>query len=131
MIFLPFLIFFPRAGVEPTRGTYDSNYMNIMKKIVADLAANDIYTLVEMHQDDFSRKFCGEGVPDWAAIPSFWAEHFLQFPEPVSFPYNLSADGIPYASDCLTHDWPEYSFTVAHGSAVQNLFDNYDGILDR
>ena len=25
-----------------------------------------IYTLLDMHQDVFSGKFCGEGVPDWA-----------------------------------------------------------------
>ena len=24
-----------------------------------------IYTLLDMHQDVFSGKFCGEGVPDW------------------------------------------------------------------
>ena len=25
-----------------------------------------IYTLLDMHQDVLSHKFCGEGVPDWA-----------------------------------------------------------------
>ena len=25
-----------------------------------------IYTLLDMHQDVLSEKFCGEGIPDWA-----------------------------------------------------------------
>ena len=25
-----------------------------------------IYSLLDMHQDDLSNKFCGEGIPDWA-----------------------------------------------------------------
>ena len=28
-----------------------------------------IYSLLDMHQDAFSRKYCGNGVPDWAAAP--------------------------------------------------------------
>ena len=27
-----------------------------------------IYSLLDMHQDVFNRKFCGNGVPDWAAV---------------------------------------------------------------
>lgn len=103
-----------------------------MKGIVDLLSKNGIYTLVEMHQDLFSEKFCGEGVPLWAAIPSYWAEHFLRFPEPLGSPFSdVNSSEIPLPSDCAKFSWSDYYFTVAQSTAVQNLYDNYDGLLDR
>jgi hypothetical protein len=32
------------------------------------LGGRGIYSLLDMHQDVFNRKFCGNGVPDWAAV---------------------------------------------------------------
>ena len=29
-------------------------------------ASYGIYTLLDMHQDVFNARFCGEGLPDWA-----------------------------------------------------------------
>lgn len=39
-----------------------------------------IYTLVEFHQDLFSEKFCGDGVPMWA-IPK---QVYHSFPRPLT-----------------------------------------------
>ncbi len=75
-------------GVEPKRGEYNQTYIDAAKDIVNKcvnsrlihmVAGNSIscfkyragqkygiYTLLDMHQDVLSGKFCGEGIPDWA-----------------------------------------------------------------
>lgn len=50
-----------------------------------------------MHQDDFSEKFCGEGVPLWAAQVS---PNRTGFPWPWHAPYPVNASGIPSPEDC-------------------------------
>lgn len=49
-------------GVEPKeRGNYNYTYLGQIEKIVNNLAAEDIYTVLDFHQDIWHRKFCGEG----------------------------------------------------------------------
>ena len=81
-----------------------------------------------MHQDVLSEKFCGEGIPSWAAdvvikIPQF------EFPFPLEAPYTAvsSIDGFPTREDCAKHGWPSYYNTRATASAfgehrIQFLF---------
>ena len=76
------------AGFEPTRGVFNMTYLSVMKSIAAKAAKYGIYTLIDMHQDVFSEKFCGEGVPGWA-VESFGS---LRFPEPVDAAYKLEAN---------------------------------------
>ena len=52
-------------------------------------ADNGIYPLIDMHQDVWNRKFCGEGVPDWAAQNNFNFSKSMQFPWPLSKPYDV------------------------------------------
>ena len=113
-------------GVEPVRGQYDWDYLKKLKGLVESLIDFDIYVLLDMHQDTFSEKFCGEGVPSWAAVVT----SKKVFPYPVNKPFNLTKDGLPLKVDCdRPHKLP-YELTAAHGSAVQNLYDNHDGLLD-
>lgn len=79
-----------------------------------------------MFQDLLSEKFCGEGVPLWAAIPER-----LDFPQPLtpnSFP--TAPDGTPNRRDCGKFPWADFHFAGATSSAFQSLYDNRDGILD-
>ncbi|KAI9327264.1 glycoside hydrolase superfamily [Obelidium mucronatum] len=56
-------------GVEPERGQYNLTYLETMKSIVKMCDDAGIYVLLDFHQDIFSEKFCGEGVPMFAAQP--------------------------------------------------------------
>ncbi|KAJ3092327.1 hypothetical protein HK102_008477 [Quaeritorhiza haematococci] len=47
-------------GVEPERGQYNETYIKIMKNLVDKCRDKDV----------LSEKFCGEGVPLWAADPT-------------------------------------------------------------
>ncbi|KAJ3096580.1 hypothetical protein HDU97_005754 [Phlyctochytrium planicorne] len=115
-------------GVEPVRGQYDQNYLNTMKEIVRMCEDAGIYIILDMHQDSFSEKFCGEGVPLWAAQPK---KGLIGFPVPLETKsYPVDSNGIPSKEDCDKHYWPEYQFTYELSSAVQRLYDNYDNLRD-
>ena len=115
-------------GVEPKRGEYNASYVGIVRDIVTEASSFGIYTILDMHQDDFSEYFCGEGVPDWAVIVD--TPH--GFPMPLSDePFSeVASDGYPTRQDCGKFGWPSYYNTAAQASAVGNLYNNVDGLLD-
>jgi len=89
-------------GVEPTRGLYNRLYLQQIRKIVSMAAEYGIYTLLDMHQDVLSEKFCGEGVPSWAAVPYKPLSSQEGFPVPVEtmpFTKTSAIDGFPTRQD--------------------------------
>ncbi|CAI7880628.1 unnamed protein product [Closterium sp. NIES-54] len=52
-------------GVHPARGETNETYLHVMKRMVRQMRAAGIYTLVDFHQDVFGSRFCGEGAPSW------------------------------------------------------------------
>ena len=57
------------AGLEPVKGEFNMTYLDMVEEIVIMAGERGIYSLLDMHQDAFNAKFCGNGVPDWAAKP--------------------------------------------------------------
>jgi len=117
-------------GVEPKRGEYNKTYMQEIKKIVSAASDHGIYTLLDMHQDVLSEKFCGEGVPDWAADDLVRFEK-TKFPWPQEkTPYtDVASDGFPTRADCGKHGWASYYNTLAAATAFGNLYQNESGLL--
>jgi endoglycosylceramidase len=113
-------------GVEPERGAYNSTYIQIMKQIMEQSYEYQIYSLVDAHQDVLSEKYCGEGIPLWAAE----SEGLLEFPRPVQrTPYEVNEEtGVPVSGECDKHSWQSYYFTQAASTAFQNLYQNTDGL---
>lgn len=117
-------------GVEPVRGEYNQTYLDIVKSIIQSSSDNGIYVLLDMHQDMLSEKFCGEGVPLWAAQPDTSSSSF-KFPSPLDAPTTLNSDGIP-SQYCQNgkFGFPLLQSTFAAASAYQRLYNNYDGLRD-
>jgi endoglycosylceramidase len=113
-------------GVEPERDQYNMTYLQSLKQLVTNAESYGIYSLLDMHQDVMSEKFCGEGVPLWAAIPA----NDSLFPWPMSPIYNATSNGVPTPEECALQSWSSYYFTQATGSAFQNLYDNNYGLRD-
>jgi endoglycosylceramidase len=112
-------------GVEPTRGQYNMTYLNVLKDIVQRAEEYGIYTLLDMHQDVLSEKYCGEGVPYWAANSSGAKEGF---PSPETDPFTDEAsDGFPTRQDCAKFGWASYYSTYATSAAFESLYTNVDG----
>eukprot|EP01101_Sappina_pedata_P006105 TRINITY_DN2952_c0_g1_i2.p1 TRINITY_DN2952_c0_g1~~TRINITY_DN2952_c0_g1_i2.p1 ORF type:complete len:493 (-),score=126.54 TRINITY_DN2952_c0_g1_i2:52-1530(-) len=120
-------------GVEPVRGQYNESYIQVMEGIVQLCAKYGISVLLDMHQDDFSQVFCGEGIPNWATVVTGQAadNRSLAFPMPLGKPFESTKSGsLPTAQECAEDPWPSYYGTFALGSACQNLYDNVDGLAD-
>lgn len=54
------------SAIEPEPGVYDAAYLDSIEQTVQTLAAHGIHTVLDMHQDNYSEAFQGEGAPDWA-----------------------------------------------------------------
>ncbi|KAI9353226.1 glycoside hydrolase superfamily [Zopfochytrium polystomum] len=116
-------------GVEPARGQFNNTYLDVMKTIVQRCQDAGIYVLLDFHQDGLSEKFCGEGVPLWAAQPALEGNFIFGFPFPVLLPDKLTADGIP-TSVCGKKAYSTFLFSYAAGTAYDRLYKNYNGLRD-
>jgi endoglycosylceramidase len=83
-------------GLEPEPGKYDESYLEKISEIVDRFAVRGIYTVIDMHQDLFSRQF-SDGAPAWATI----------------------TDSLPHATGAIWSD----SYLIS--PAVQRAFDHF------
>lgn len=61
---------FSWEAVEPVRGEYDEVFVGRLVKFAEHLAEREIRVILDFHQDVFSRHYCGDGFPLWAASPT-------------------------------------------------------------
>jgi endoglycosylceramidase len=100
------------AAVEPEPGVYDTAYLDSIQQTVQTLADYGIYTVIDMHQDNYSASFQGEGAPDWATQDG-------GLPNPkVGFPGNY------YLNPAEWHAWDAF-WGNASASNGLGLEDNY------
>lgn len=79
------------AAIEPTRGKYNKTYMNSVFETVELLSRHSIYTLIDLHQDAYSKNHGGYGMPEWSALG---IGNPAGVPDPIGFPKN-EFGGIP------------------------------------
>ncbi|GKT34662.1 hypothetical protein ADUPG1_007974 [Aduncisulcus paluster] len=101
----------------------DEDYLDTMLGIVQDLAQAGIYTIIDMHQDLFSKWFCGEGFPP-CLFPSDWWNADKPFPEPYEDDLDRDSDGFPTHDSCLEYEFGMYYPTVEQGKAWECLYNN-------
>jgi endoglycosylceramidase len=66
-------------GVEPRPGVYDDAYVQRVADLDALLGRYGIRTLVDFHQDGWSRQTGGDGAPAWATLGSSADQSFAAF----------------------------------------------------
>ena len=101
-------------AVERRPLVYDQDYLNEIETLIDRLAQKGIYTIVDSHQDMFSRRICGEGVPtfyfpDWDSLDhecpwslgglSSWLMGFCKPFEEWNIPVD-SETGYPIPEEC-------------------------------
>jgi endoglycosylceramidase len=96
-------------AAEPERGVYDEDYLALYDKMVEAFGRRGIRVIVDSHQDIVSRRFCGDGFPDWAI-----AERYRDLPQ---------------HADCGLWELNNLKYSVA--SSWDRFWTNKDGIQDR
>jgi endoglycosylceramidase len=114
-------------GVETSQSNYNLTYLNLMSQLISQFQMYNITVLIDVHQDLLSPKFCGEGVPDYAAITDSVVS---PFPIPA-LPHAMPVDprtGYPPISECLKHIFGIFYLADATGNAFQNFYNNVKGV---
>jgi len=57
------------SAIEPVQGTYDEAYLSRILAIADACSKHGISTLVDLHQDAFSKEIGEDGAPLWAIVP--------------------------------------------------------------
>lgn len=95
------------------RGQYNQSYFDEIKAIVRLCDRYGIYVLLDMHQDSWNERLCGEGAPDWAVDTRGSFERLgmplpqsvAGFPMPLSYrPFETDSRGHPNFADCERFD---------------------------
>merc|ERR1719300_895457 len=114
------------AGLEPVEGEYNMTYLEQVVECVNTAEKYGIHPVLDMHQDVFNRRFCGNGVPDWVPQPPKF-----NFPYPIEVEYEVDENGYPSREDCDSVQWPNYHFSTSLSHSVGNLYSNYNNLLDK
>lgn len=93
-------------AIEPAKGEFDHEYLDMVEEKVAWFTSRGIYVLVDMHQDVYGPKFGGDGAPLWATL-----DHDIPFDPPPG-------------------DWFLKYGEPAVKQAFQSFWDNEEGIRD-
>jgi endoglycosylceramidase len=105
--------------VEPQKGVYDLAYLQHMEKVIRWCEQRDIWVILDMHQDIWSRAIGGNGAPAWAT-----EDDLVEPDEDFGGPWALDY----YTQECIYNFdrfWKsqslQESFCKAWTTAVQHL----------
>jgi len=117
-------------GVEPSRGQIDEGYLNNVSAMAVDLAKYGHYTLVDLHQDLGSRRFCGEGFPEHY-VDAMFENKNSYVSKARGFPFPQRGDhleidqstGYPTIKSCLQKGFAQYYFTSQVGALWKEFYE--------
>ena len=130
-------------AVEKAPGEYDFDYLNKVEEIINKLGENGIYTMVDAHQDVFSRNFCGEGVPYFYVNEMGYdkkcdASALTRILDLIGvcktlddFGFRTDENGLPLIEDCVTHNFQDYHFIAGFSASYRNFYQNKANIQDK
>ena len=102
-------------GVQPKNpNEYNTTYLDIIRSISRNAYKYGIYTLLDLHQDVFSDRTCGEGVPNWFPL------YLDGFPRPIILKPYTSLD------ECSKKPWTDYHMSLAVAIGFEYLYQNPD-----
>lgn len=130
-------------AIETSPGVYDEELLAKYERLVNLLGENGIYTIVDAHQDLFSRRLCGEGVPDFHITSADYDKtcrhsilgmfmHLIGVCKGISeYKYREDEKGLPLIEDCKKSAFFMYNTSPDITSLYQKLYDNEGGLLDK
>lgn len=128
-------------AVERSPGQFDFEYLNNMTDLINQLGESGIWTLIDAHQDAYSRHICGEGIPGFYSdnLTDNCTGPFGKILESIGScvpfsKFNYSIDpstGYPYISQCQSHSFVDYFNTPEAADGYSRIYKNTYGLQDR
>eukprot|EP00768_Dysnectes_brevis_P005632 gnl/Dysnectes_brevis/4145_a5461_719.p1 GENE.gnl/Dysnectes_brevis/4145_a5461_719~~gnl/Dysnectes_brevis/4145_a5461_719.p1 ORF type:complete len:521 (+),score=150.68 gnl/Dysnectes_brevis/4145_a5461_719:78-1640(+) len=112
------------GGTYPDLHMFNVTYLQEIDRIVTMLADAGIYTIIDLHQDLLSERYCGEGVPTWAVPAS--RDAVSPFALPILDRLELDEEGYPSRDDCLDHSFGLFYSSDAVGALFECLYTDCD-----
>ena len=112
------------SRLEPRPGVFSASYLNLIKKVVGLAAAHGIYSILDLHNIDWSFYYGGDGAPSWATAgnlprsfpaPPPWNRHIA--PGVLASYFIFWSDLGGWQRD-VTAAWSYVARAFAHDSAV-------------
>lgn len=128
-------------AVEKSPGVFDMDYLGNMTTLINQLGQQGIWTLIDAHQDAYSRHICGEGIPGFYSnnltntCSGLFGELLESIGACVPFSnFNYSIDpstGYPYISQCQSRSFVEYFDTPQAADGYSRIYKNTFELQDR
>lgn len=80
--------------------------------------------MLDAHQDLYSKRFCGEGFPEWLVTRT-------TFPAPLKVDLKYDENGNPLKSSCMQVDFFKYYITDDIMKFQHDFFVNKNGMADK
>jgi endoglycosylceramidase len=130
-------------AVEISPGIYDHGLLEKYLNLVNKLGQNDIYTIIDSHQDILSRQTCGEGIPlfyiesinhdkdcSGSLLKKFL--NLIGVCKPINeYGFRRDEKGLPLIEDCQKHSFAVYNTSPEITSLYSKLYNNEQGFLDK
>lgn len=130
-------------AVETSPGIYDDKYLEKINDIIKILGENGIYTILDSHQDLFSKSTCGEGVPVFYSKQIKLKNHcqetlmnklfyMFDFCKPMEeFNMRKDSDGSFIREDCAKHHFFKFHISPEFGSSYEAFYKNEFNLQDK
>ncbi len=117
-------------GVEPQPGVYNEEYLKGIDEMIQWASDNDLYVLLDMHQDLYSVRF-SDGAPEWATITGgqphqmgeIWSDAYLISPA-VQTAFDNFWKNVPASDNVGIQD--HYVNMLKH---IANRYDNNTTVI--
>lgn len=94
------------SAIEPEPGAYSEAFLVQLEQILDWALAHDVYVLIDMHQDGYSKEIGEDGAPRWAIVPYPSDEELTGGPadDDRRLAPNVLAAGLAFFADSLALD---------------------------
>lgn len=128
-------LFVSWEGFEPVEGHYNYTYLEKIREITQTAKKFNIDIILDSHQDLYSKRFCGEGFPDWlfsrSAGKGDGYYSILNFPSPLKVDLRYDDQGNPLKIDCLKLKFDHYYLSEDVMRFSNQFFTNSNGMADK
>lgn len=126
-------------ATETSLRQYNLTYLGEVNKVINALGQAGIFTVLDSHQDLFSRRLCGEGMPIFYTpqlkhrCDEYWIGAVFEIygicKSMLSYNFTYDSNGDPLLSECMQHSFEIYYMSPEVSSIFYDFYNNQTLLL--